>query len=511
MKRKKGIQGTEAWGVFRFSVIGHLLSSPLERGELKLSIDELSKRHWTHPITGELTQFSSKTIEKWYYRALREKTSPVGALKRKGRHDRGKSRSLTEPVVAILKEQYKAYSEWSYQLHADNLRVALEAKNMPSPSYSTVCRYLHSQGMLKTKPPRNKNREAYRAAIAHHTTKEIRSFEAEYVGALWHLDFHHGSHQVITESGALVTPICLSIMDDYSRFVCHAQWFINERAQELVHGILPAFLKSGLPRALMTDNGSAMMSAEFTTGLQQLSIVHQTTLPYSPHQNGKQERFFGSLEGRLMAMLSAQKPLSLDFLNRITSAWILAEYHKTEHSELKMSPASRYMSGKTVVRKAPPIDDLRCAFRRRANRRQRRCDGTISLEGTRFEIPSLYRAMREVLVAYATWNLSFVHLLDPNSGSLICRILPLGKAENSSGLRRAIPQKTVANPTDQDGDSQKKDKQELPPLLKKILDTFERADLLPPYVPLDTHASHNDDSKKEAAEPDTHEEEDNES
>jgi transposase InsO family protein len=43
-------------------------------------------------------------------------------------------------------------------------------------------------------------------------------------------------------------------------------------------------MKRGLPRALMTDNGAAMMAEEFTAGLATLGIVHQPTLPYSPYQ-----------------------------------------------------------------------------------------------------------------------------------------------------------------------------------------------------------------------------------
>ena len=34
----------------------------------------------------------------------------------------------------------------------------------------------------------------------------------------------------------------------------------------------------------MTDNGAAMMAQEFGCGLHALSILHQTTLPYSPYQ-----------------------------------------------------------------------------------------------------------------------------------------------------------------------------------------------------------------------------------
>ena len=60
---------------------------------------------------------------------------------------------------------------------------------------------------------------------------------------------------------------------------------------------------------LMTDNGSAMMAAEFKEGLQRLGVMHEKTLPYSPHQNGKQEAFWGHLEGRLMEMLEQRSGL----------------------------------------------------------------------------------------------------------------------------------------------------------------------------------------------------------
>jgi putative transposase len=34
-----------------------------------------------------------------------------------------------------------------------------------------------------------------------------------------------------------------------------------------------------LPRALLTDNGRAMLAAEVQQGLERLGILHETTLP----------------------------------------------------------------------------------------------------------------------------------------------------------------------------------------------------------------------------------------
>jgi len=113
---------------------------------------------------------------------------------------------------------------------------------------------------------------------------EVRSFEMDHVGALWHLDFHHGSRRVLTAKGEWIKPFLMCIIDDRSRLVCHLQWYLDESTHSLVHALSQALMKRGLPRSLMTDNGAAMLAAETTTGLARLGIVHQTTLPYSPYQ-----------------------------------------------------------------------------------------------------------------------------------------------------------------------------------------------------------------------------------
>jgi len=49
-----------------------------------------------------------------------------------------------------------------------------------------------------------------------------------------------------------------------------------------------------------------MLAEETTSGLFKLGVLHQTTLPYSPYQNAKQESFWGRVEGRLMPMLEGE-------------------------------------------------------------------------------------------------------------------------------------------------------------------------------------------------------------
>ena len=138
-------------------------------------------------------------------------------------------------------------------------------------------------------------------------------------------------------------------------------------------------------------DGTAMLAAETVEGLERLGVVHHTTLPYSPEQNGKQESFWGQIEGRLLPMLEGEPELSLDLLNTATQAWVEEEYQRKVHSEIREAPLERYLRGPSVGRESPSSDALRRAFRTEVSRKQRRSDGTVTVEGVRFEVPAAYR------------------------------------------------------------------------------------------------------------------------
>ena len=201
--------------------------------------------------------------------------------------------------------------------------------------------------------PRPSQRPGEARAEARRQNREIRSYEATHVGALWHLDFHYGSKKVLTSEGQWLRPMALGILDDHSRLCCHVQWYLSETAEDLVHGLSQAIQKRGLPRALLTDNGSAMVAEEVTEGLLRLGIVHERTLPYSPYQNGKQESFWGRLEGRLVKMLDGVGELTLERLNEVTQAWLEIEYNRAVHRETASSPVERFAQAPDVLRTSP--------------------------------------------------------------------------------------------------------------------------------------------------------------
>lgn len=474
----------ERWAWLRFSIVGPLLAAPPARGQLHEEIDKLAAKEWRHPISGKPTRFSFCTIERWYYRSLAAKADPVGTLRRKLRSDSGQQSSLSEKLREVIEAQYRAHKKWSYQLHCDNLRVLARQQSDlgPMPSYASVRRYMKSHGLVRKRLARAKDTAGMLKAERRLETREVRSYESEHTNGLWHLDFHQGSLKVLTPEAEWVKPHILAILDDHSRLICHAQWYLGEAAENLIHGLCQAFLKRQMPRSLLTDNGAAMIAAETRQGLMRLGILHETTLAYSPYQNGKQESFWGQIEGRLLAMMENCRDLTLSLLNDATQAWVEMEYQRKVHSEIGVAPLQRFLESPNVGRDSLSIEDLRIAFCAETSRSQRQSDGTISLVGVRYEIPGRYRHLPRISVRYAGWDLSHVYMVDARTGTRLTRLYPLDKTRNADGLRRTLepivpdsPVETVAEP-----------RNDIAPLLRALIEDYAATGLPPAYLPKTT-------------------------
>lgn len=463
------------WARFRFSIIGPLLSAPPEPGWLHAALISLSKKEWRHPMTGLPMKIGVSTIERWLYQA-RHESDPVHALRTKRRTDAGVTREINAALKLEIQKQYRAHPSWSYQLHADNLAVRVQEKPelAPMPSYNTIRRYMKTNGLSKRRMVKKRQTEGSIKAQERLEAREVRSFEVDYVNGLWHLDFHHGSRKILDKKGQWRKPLLLAIIDDHSRLICHAQWYFDEEVDSLVHGFTQALQKRALPRALMSDNGSAMTSAEFIQGLERLGILHQPTLPYSPYQNAKQEVLWAQVEGRLMAMLEREGNLTLPLLNTATLAWIEQEYHQTVHSEIDDTPLNRYLKSPDVGRICPDTSVLKQAFCAQVNRTLRKSDGTLSIEGRRFEVSSRYRHLEKLTIRYARWDLSFALLIDPHTNVCLERLYPQDKSANASGLRRALePKEEPCFLLEPEG---------IAPLLKKLMADFSATGLPPAYL-----------------------------
>ena len=155
--------------------------------------------------------------------------------------------------------------------------------------------------------------------------------------------------------------------------------------------------------------------------------------------NGKQEAFWGTLEGRLMKMLDGVADLTLELLNEATQAWVEIEYNRAVHRETSCSPVDRFAKAPDVFRSSPSSEALRDAFRLETKRElsvRAMARSRWTACGSRFrhgtgisaKFPSDTPAGTS---AGLIWSTS-------RSGTVLAPIYPLDKTANADGRRASI-------------------------------------------------------------------------
>ena len=122
---------------------------------------------------------------------------------------------------------------------------------------------------------------------------------AETVEKPWHtlgIDFTGGSVE-------LKHKILFTVIDYNSRYP-FAMPVNATTAQNAIQALRILFAQFGFPRVIISDNGPAFTSAEFSDFCAKAGVVHHFSAPYYPQSNGVVERFHGTLKHRLLKLLN---------------------------------------------------------------------------------------------------------------------------------------------------------------------------------------------------------------
>ena len=95
------------------------------------------------------------------------------------------------------------------------------------------------------------------------------------------------------------THLVLGTLEHASRAALWLEALPNKSNWTLILRLLEAIKRHGRPRIVRTDNEAVFTSKAFRFVLLMLGIRHQRTDPGCPWQNGRVERFFGTLKGKL--------------------------------------------------------------------------------------------------------------------------------------------------------------------------------------------------------------------
>lgn len=392
--------------VFRYGVIADLVGvRRLRRGDKEKALKEKSACLWDIPFSGR-SRVSRSTILHWI-RKYRKSGGRIESLYPDEREDKGTVRAVDSETVAALLRLREKYPEAPL---ASLLKEAGKGNILPpdfSASTATLYRIFQKAGPVGGKP----------------AAPDRRRFEAEAANEIWQSDALHGPR--ILEGGRLRKSYLFAFIDDHSRLIPHAGFYLSEGLDPYMDCLRRAIAKRGVPGKLYVDNGPAFRSHHLghVTASLGTALIHAR--PYQPEGKGKIERFFKTVRMQVLSLLT--DGLTLAELNKRLEGWIDKDYHLRVHASTKQTPLSRYLANLKTIREAPK--DLDDYFRKRAVRRVDK-DRTISLDGRVYEAP-VELVEKQVTLLYhphdpsrveSFWNNRSYGMLAPVNLVVNCRV-----------------------------------------------------------------------------------------
>lgn len=358
----------EEIALFRYGLIAPLLNGQLESKEYFQQIE--GKVH-SVPYYGE-RKIAAKTIQEWL---LHYKRNGFDALKPKARSDRGDSRKLSSDDKDHILEIRKEFLDMPVSVFYEQLIQRGEiTKNQIS--YTTINRLL------------KKHKLSGRYHMSYYSEKERKRFAYDKVNVLWQADLSHGPY--IPVEGKKKKTFLIAYIDDCSRLVPYAQFFISEKFDGLREVTKEAFIRRGKPTIIYADNGKIYRSETLQYACAQLGITLAHTQPYDPKAKGKIERMFKTIQTRFYPLLKANPVDSLEELNKRFWEWLEVDYHRKEHASLDgKTPHQLFQSQLDSITFIEDLSILDIIFLKRAERKVK-LDGTITLEKRLYEVPSQY-------------------------------------------------------------------------------------------------------------------------
>lgn len=354
---------------FRFGVIADFVNgSRLDAGERERLLLEKVQKIYEIPFSNQ-QRIARSTIEKWvqdYKRGGRT----IESLYPKTRKDRGEIRSVASHIKLAIKELKKE----NPKLTLPTIVTALKHKKLigadEKVNMSSLYRYWNNEELHSLNA----------------TAVDKRHFEASCPNEIWQSDVMYGPFVRTETGGKNRQSYLIAILDDHSRLIVHAGFYLSERRESFLDCLRLAVMKRGLPQKLYIDNGSCFRALHLEQVTAQLGIAIKHSRPYTPQGRGKIERWFRYVRENFIQVFELKNGNTapkLEILNQNFSDWV-DEYNNREHSSTQQTPNRRYQDGISHVRPAP--EGLLDYFRQIEHRRVKK-DRTIRVMGGIFEVP----------------------------------------------------------------------------------------------------------------------------
>jgi transposase InsO family protein len=373
--------------MFRFGLIAPALNGTYSQKSRQAYYRDVTAAPLTLP-DGTKAGYAVSTLV--YWEGLYRKGG-FDALVGKGRSDKGHFRKLSaearDSIVALRREFPKINATIIYErLIAQGVIDACEA------SLSTVQRFVRARctGTLEATD-----------------TKDRRAFEAERVCGIWQADTLYGVY-VPTDRGKRARTYLTMVIDDKSRLIVGARFFLSDNAQTFQCVLKDAIIRFGIPERLFVDNGSPYRNDQLTGICGRLGIVLIHAAVADGAAKGKIERANRTCRSRFLAVLTEEQTSSLEALNDALICWVNT-YNTTVHSAHGTTPMKAYRKGIDEVRQPKSAEWVSECFLNRITRKVRQ-DATISIGRISYDVP-MGLVNTRVEVRHAPADMSGAHIV----------------------------------------------------------------------------------------------------
>lgn len=350
--------------VFRYGLISEFVTgTELSYGEKERLLREKVSRFYQIPHSPR-RNIARSSIMSWI-KSYKEGGRRIEALMPKPRKDKGNYRKLDPEIL----EKIRQFRLLNPHDTVPTLIKLMKQKNILSMDenirLSSLYRFLKNEKLFKI----------------NEAAEDRRKFEAEYANQIWQSDVMHGPR--VRDNGINKKAYLHAVIDDHSRYIVHAQFYLNERLDAFKDCLKSALEVRGLPQTLYVDNGSCYSAINLQQITACLGIGLKHSRPYTPQGRGKIERWFRNIRESFLPL--HRSVLKLEALNECFKEWV-EKYNHTHHSSIGMTPFERYTRKLECIRPAPP--QLMNYFRIIKQRKVYK-DRSFRINGKTYEAPAV--------------------------------------------------------------------------------------------------------------------------
>lgn len=306
----------------------------VSREELKLQV--LREPERTGDSVAEVCRRRGISRETYYLYRRRYGEEGLAGLKPRSRRPRVSPGRIDPLLEAEICELRRRHPRWG----ARRIRAELRRAGVAPPATSTIHQVLRRNHLVASRPRRRQRAD--------------KRFEREVPNDLWQID----ATEVVLASGEKAWIV--DCLDDHARFLLAALACDIPTAETAWACFTGAAAEHGLPRQLLSDNGSIFtgrflgVEVAFERGLAEVGVDLLTARPYHPQTLGKLERFHRTLK----EWLEDERPA-----HDVGELQLLLERFQTHYNEERphqgiadLTPLERYAgSARAGVLDAPAL------------------------------------------------------------------------------------------------------------------------------------------------------------